>query len=290
MSLKFGRAAFACAAAVGAALAASAPTTIAHAAKGTIGTLTCEIEGGKSFIFGSTKDLHCVFRRSKGRSEAYTGKIKKFGIDIGVTGPSTLVWTVIAATSAPTPGQLAGKYVGASVGAAIGIGGEANLLVGGSNKTISLQPLSVVGETGVDITAAVASLTLNPLFVPPPAVTVTAIIPNYGCGSYVVVTPGETLANIAGACRVTVDALLRANPEIKNVRELKVGERIALPIFSGKFGTPPCGTKAILKPGETIVHLADRCGVTLHGLVVANRNTRNLADIKPGVVLNIPPF
>ncbi|MFA9442348.1 MAG: LysM peptidoglycan-binding domain-containing protein [Hyphomicrobium sp.] len=45
-----------------------------------------------------------------------------------------------------------------------------------------------------------------------------------------------------------------------------------------------------MKPGETIVHLADRCGVTLHGLVVANRNTRNLADIKPGVVLNIPPF
>jgi len=290
MSLTFGRAAFVSLAAVGAALAAFATGNIANAAKTAIGTLTCEIEGGKSFIFGSTKDLHCVFRRYKGPSQAYSGKIKKFGIDIGVTGPSTLVWTVIATTRAPTPAELAGKYVGVAAGAAVGIGGEANVLVGGSNKTISLQPLSVVGETGIDITAAVASLTLNPLFVPPPTVTVTAIIPNYGCGSYIVVTPGETLANIAGACRVTVDALLRANPQIKNVRELKVGERIALPIFSGKFGTPPCGTKAILKPGETIVHLADRCGVTLHGLVVANRNTRNLADIKPGVVLNIPPF
>ena len=124
MSLTFGRAAFVCAAAVGAVLAASAATTIAHAARGTIGTLTCEVEGGKSFIFGSTKDLHCVFRRSKGRSQAYTGKIKKFGIDIGVTGPSTLVWTVIAATSAPTPAELAGKYVGVSAGVAVGIGRE----------------------------------------------------------------------------------------------------------------------------------------------------------------------
>jgi LysM repeat protein len=290
MSLTFRRAAFLCVTAVGAVLATVAPGNIANAAKAAIGTLTCEIEGGKSFIFGSTKDLHCVFRRYKGPSQAYSGRIKKFGIDIGVTGPSTLVWTVIASTRAPTPAELAGKYVGVAAGAAVGIGGEANVLVGGSNKTISLQPLSVVGETGIDITGAVASLTLNPLFVPPPSVTVAAIIPNYGCGSYVVVTPGETLANIAGACRVTVDALLRANPEIKNVRELRVGERIALPIFSGKFGTPPCGTKAILKPGETIVQLADRCGVTLHGLVVANRNTRNLADLKPGVVLNIPPF
>jgi len=290
MSLTFRRAAFLCVTAVGAVLATVAPGNIANAAKAAIGTLTCEVEGGKSFIFGSTKDLHCVFRRYKGPSQAYSGRIKKFGIDIGVTGPSTLVWTVIASTRAPTPAELAGKYVGVAAGAAVGIGGEANVLVGGSNKTISLQPLSVVGETGIDITGAVASLTLNPLFVPPPSVTVAAIIPNYGCGSYVVVTPGETLANIAGACRVTVDALLRANPEIKNVRELRVGERIALPIFSGKFGTPPCGTKAILKPGETIVQLADRCGVTLHGLVVANRNTRNLADLKPGVVLNIPPF
>ena len=290
MSPKFGRVAFACVTAVGAALAASLPGTIAHAAKSEIGTLTCEVEGGKSFIFGSTKNLHCVFRRFKGPSQAYTGTIKKYGIDIGVTGPSTLVWTVIAGTRAPSPGELAGKYVGASAGAAIGIGGEANVLVGGSKKTISLQPLSVVGETGVDITAAVASLRLKPLFVPPPTVTVTSVIPDYGCGSYVVVTPGETLAKIAGGCGVTVDALLRANPEVKNVRELKVGERIALPIFSGKFGASPCGTKAILKPGESIIQLADRCGVTLHALVVANRSTRNLADIKPGVVLNIPPF
>lgn len=288
MPLKFCRAAFVCAVAIATALAAFVPTAVM--AKGAIGTLTCEVEGGKSFIFGSTKNLHCVFRRKKGRSEAYTGKIKKFGLDIGFTGSGTLVWTVIAASHAPTPGQLAGKYVGVSAGAAVGVGGEANVLVGGSNKTISLQPLSVVGETGLDITAAVASLTLNPLFVPPPKATVTTIIPNYGCGSYVVVTPGETLDNIAGACGVTVNALLRANPEIKNVRELKVGERLGLPVFSGKFGIPPCGTKAILKPRETIVHLADRCGVTLHALVVANQNTRNLADIKPGVVLNIPPF
>ena len=181
MSLKFGRAAFVSLVTGAAALMVFASATITHAAKSVLGTLTCEVEGGKSFIFGSTKDLHCVFRRTKGRSEAYVGTIKKFGIDIGVTGPSTLVWTVLAGTRAHSPGELSGKYVGASAGAAVGIGGEANVLVGGSKKTISLQPLSVVGETGLDVTAAVASLTLKPLFVPSPKVTVTAVIPNYGC-------------------------------------------------------------------------------------------------------------
>lgn len=270
-------------------------------AKVRLGTLTCEVASGGSFILGSTKDLRCVFRRIKGPSEAYVGKIEKLGLDLGPTGPSTLVWGVLAATGKAPPGMLAGTYLGVSAGAAVGVGGDANVLVGGGKKSISLQPLSVVGETGLNVTAAIAGISLKPMFTPPPAAapapaaettkitaTFTTVIENYGCGSYVVVHPGETLSSIGKECNVSVEALLRANPKIKNVRELQPNEKIMIPIFSGKFSHSPCGTKAVLEPGETLSNVASRCGVTLHALVVANEASRSIADIKPGVVLAIP--
>lgn len=298
MQLLHGRSASAMAAAFVVSITAFSPSALA---KFEVGKLTCEVSGGGSFIIGSTKDLHCTFRRKKGPSEAYVGKIEKLGLDLGPTGPSTLVWGVLAATKNVPPGELAGGYGGVSTGAAVGIGGNVNVLVGGNNKTITLQPISVVGEKGLNVTAAIAGMTLKPIMFPPPppppppppageTVEVTAVITDYGCGGFVVVYQGETLSSIAKRCGVTVEALLRVNPEIKNVRELQVGEKVVIPIFSGKFKTSPCGAKAILQPGETVPQLAARCGVTVHALAVANITTRNLSDIKPGVVLTIPPY
>jgi Protein of unknown function (DUF992) len=125
------------------------------------GVLTCEVSGGTGFIFGSSKGLSCVFD-SDGGTERYVGEINKFGIDIGVTGPATLSWAVLAPSSNLGEGVLAGSYIGASAEASAGVGAGANLLVGGSNDTISLQPLSVQGQTGINAALAVSELVLNP--------------------------------------------------------------------------------------------------------------------------------
>ncbi len=127
-----------------------------------VGVLTCKVSGGTGFVFGSSKALRCHFDASSGRGERYVGKIDKFGIDIGVTGDAVMTWAVVAPTSKFGRGALAGTYVGASAEATAGVGGGANVLVGGSNKTISLQPLSVQGQTGVNAALAVSELVLDP--------------------------------------------------------------------------------------------------------------------------------
>lgn len=126
-----------------------------------VGMLTCEVSGGAGFIIGSSKNLRCQFVSAGGRSERYVGVIEKFGIDVGVTGPAVLSWAVLAPTADMRRGALAGSYVGASAEATVGLGVGANLLVGGSSKTISLQPLSVQGQTGVNAALAVAGLELR---------------------------------------------------------------------------------------------------------------------------------
>ena len=72
-----------------------------------------------------------------------------------------LVWAVLAPTTNPGAG-LSGRTFGgvtASATAVVGVG--ANVLVGGSNNTISLQPLSIEGNTGLNVAAGVAALTLT---------------------------------------------------------------------------------------------------------------------------------
>jgi hypothetical protein len=62
----------------------------------------------------------------------------------------------------PRPrGTLSNTYAGVSGDAAIGIGLGANVLVGGSNRSIALQPLSVQAEAGLNLALGVAGLELD---------------------------------------------------------------------------------------------------------------------------------
>ncbi|MEM1371590.1 MAG: DUF992 domain-containing protein [Pseudomonadota bacterium] len=125
------------------------------------GTLVCNVAGGGSYIVGSTKSLDCSFTGTGGLIERYIGRIQKIGLDIGVTGGSVIVWTVLAGTTDISPGALAGSYSGVGVDAAVGVGGGAKLLVGGSNNTISLQPLSLKGQSGLNVSVAVETISLS---------------------------------------------------------------------------------------------------------------------------------
>ena len=93
------------------------------------GSLTCNVAGGIGFVFGSSKDLSCLFWRTDGIGERYTGSIKKYGVDLGFTKEAQMVWLVFAPGNIG-PGALAGNYVGATASATVGVGAGANVLVG----------------------------------------------------------------------------------------------------------------------------------------------------------------
>ena len=126
-----------------------------------VGTLTCNVAAGWGFVFGSSKGLRCTFAPAGGRPEHYAGTINKFGVDIGYTQGGVLVWGVFAPGTNLAPGALSGNYVGASGSATVGVGAGANVLVGGSNRTISLQPVSIEGNTGLNVAAGIGSITLR---------------------------------------------------------------------------------------------------------------------------------
>jgi hypothetical protein len=148
-----------CTAIVGIA-ALAAPASAQSAVK--VGTLSCNVASGFGFIFGSSKALNCTYSGVGGQYEHYMGNITKFGADIGYTSGGIIVWTVVAPVAMMHPGARAGAYAGGTASATVGVGLGANALVGGSNNTIALQPLSIEGNTGLNVAAGVASITLSP--------------------------------------------------------------------------------------------------------------------------------
>src|SRR5690606_23254293 len=103
----------------------------------------------------------CTFRpHHGGGSEAYTGMISKLGVDLGATHQGALQWAVLAATRGDVGDKLAGKYFGVNAEASVVTGGGANLLVGGFRDSITLQPLSVQAQTGLNLAVAVTSMEL----------------------------------------------------------------------------------------------------------------------------------
>jgi len=125
-----------------------------------VGMLTCSAKGSTGFVVGSTRELRCRFSRS-GRDEYYRGTINKFGLDIGSTKQATISWAVLAPTTAVPRRSLSGSYGGVSAEATVGVGVGANALVGGSDRSIVLQPLSVQAQQGLNIAAGVSELRLR---------------------------------------------------------------------------------------------------------------------------------
>ena len=126
-----------------------------------VGSLQCRVSGGMGFVFGSSKDMECLLVRPDGSAERYVGTINKYGVDIGFTKEAQMVWLVFA-PGAIGKGAVAGDYAGATASGTVGVGVGANVLVGGSSKQITLQPVSVEGSVGLNVAAGVASVTLRP--------------------------------------------------------------------------------------------------------------------------------
>jgi hypothetical protein len=125
------------------------------------GVLTCNVNGGWGLIFGSTKEIHCDFTSDGKTVDHYEGHINKYGVDIGYHNGGIMAWGVFAPSTPVAPGSLTGNYGGVTASATVGVGAGANVLIGGSANSISLQPLSLEGNTGLNVAAGVASIDLK---------------------------------------------------------------------------------------------------------------------------------
>ncbi len=128
-----------------------------------VGALKCNESSGWGFVIGSSRDLKCVFSPAEkgAKPERYTGKIKKWGVDVGYQGAAVLLWGVLSTSTSFTPGALAGTYGGVTAEAAWAGGLGADILVGGSKKGFALQPISIEGVAGANVAAGVLEVELK---------------------------------------------------------------------------------------------------------------------------------
>jgi hypothetical protein len=75
-----------------------------------------------------------------------------------------LGWAVLAPTVGTPAGALAGEYVGASGDIGLGLGVGANVLIGGSGRSIALQPVSLEGSVAINVAVGVSALQLRPVY------------------------------------------------------------------------------------------------------------------------------
>jgi Protein of unknown function (DUF992) len=149
-------------AAAAAILVASIATTTAQQPLVQVGVLECRGGASIGFIVGSVTNLGCVLRVAGLPEDRYVATIRKVGVDLGITQETALAWAVYAPVAQLGPGDLSGDYAGAQGSATLGVGAGGNVLLGGSGNSISLQPLSLQGQVGLNVAAGLESLELRP--------------------------------------------------------------------------------------------------------------------------------
>jgi hypothetical protein len=130
------------------------------------GMLSCRVDPSIGFIIAGHQSMQCRFTPSAPNlpPQAYEGALNMIGLNIGITAGGVFGWAVLAPTSGLPAGALAGEYVGASGDIAVGLGVGANVLVGGSGRSVALQPVSLEGSVAVDVALGVSSLKLRSVF------------------------------------------------------------------------------------------------------------------------------
>jgi hypothetical protein len=128
-----------------------------------VGTLECNLAPSLDFVVGSEQRMQCRYLpEGPSQSELYYGMLSTAGLDIGFKAGGRMIWAVLAPTRGYHPGALAGTYEGVSGDVALGPGIGANVLLGGSDRTIALHPLSVEGNVGVNLAVGISQLRLEP--------------------------------------------------------------------------------------------------------------------------------
>jgi spore coat assembly protein SafA len=120
-----------------------------------------------------------------------------------------------------------------------------------------------------------------------PLATATFQVINLPANGAYVVQSGDTLSKIAQRYHTTVNALLRANPQISNPNQLQPGDLIYLP--GSVLVDPNTGlTFYIVQSGDYLGAIAGRFGVSIQALLAANPQIQNPSLIYPGARITIP--
>lgn len=126
------------------------------------GLLECRGDMATASGFGSTRRVRCEFRPGMGQNHYYVGSLERTGLDIGVSDQGSMLWGVLATSPNLERGALAGTYVGFTSGFALGPGFSANVLAAQDpTRQVTLQPLSVSSDSGLSLSIAGATLTLQ---------------------------------------------------------------------------------------------------------------------------------
>ena len=127
-----------------------------------VGMLKCNLAPSIGLIVAESQRMSCRFApNGPFPPQNYSGVMNNtVGLELGISAGGVMAWGVFAPTGGTPMGALAGEYVGASGDIAVGVGVGANVLFGGSNRTIALQPLSVEGQAGLNVSLGVSGLTL----------------------------------------------------------------------------------------------------------------------------------
>jgi murein DD-endopeptidase MepM/ murein hydrolase activator NlpD len=98
----------------------------------------------------------------------------------------------------------------------------------------------------------------------------------------VTVRSGDTLSGIAARNGISLDALLSANPQIRNPDLIYPGQTVHLPGGAG------AGHDVTVRSGDTLSGIAARNGASLGALITANPQIRNPDLIHPGQTIHVP--
>lgn len=104
-----------------------------------------------NLIIKSSVEVTAVFTDANGKKEYYIGEMgQKLGVDLSLKGAEELGYLVFSAATKYKTGSYAmeGKYFGTKASATVGGGVSAQMLLGGFDKSISLQPFSLGGTEG----------------------------------------------------------------------------------------------------------------------------------------------
>jgi Protein of unknown function (DUF992) len=127
-----------------------------------VGVLTCRLNPSIGFVIAGHQSMECNYQPAGPfPPQPYEGAFNMIGLNIGVTAGGILSWTVFAPTTGMPAGALAGEYVGVSADVGLGIGAGANVLVGGSGRSVALQSLSLEGSVAINVAAGVSMLKLR---------------------------------------------------------------------------------------------------------------------------------
>jgi LysM repeat protein len=120
----------------------------------------------------------------------------------------------------------------------------------------------------------------------PLATATFQVISSPTSGAYVVQS-GDTLGKIAQRYHTTINALIRANPQISNPSLLNPGDLVYLP--GSVFVDSNTGlTIYIVQSGDYLGAIAQRFGTSLKALLAANPQIQTPSRIYPGDRLTIP--